>query len=147
MIMTILRSILAVVVGIIVMFIVIMGMQFISIAMHPMPDGVRMDDKLAITAWMATLPTSALAIVLTAYVVGSFAGGGVSALIAACCRIIHAGIIGALVVLAAIMNFRQYPGVHPDWMVMATYALPVPVSLFAGWLVATTRPAPKLERS
>ena len=147
MIIILLRSILAFVVGIIVTVAVIAGIEFINIALHPIPNGLRIDDQLGMRAWMTTLPASAFATLLAAYVVGSFVGGGVSALIAGCCRIIHAGLIGGLVVLAAVFNFREFPGMHPNWLMIATYALPVPVSLIAGWLVATNQAAPKLERT
>jgi hypothetical protein len=118
--MDILRSVLAVLVGAVVSFIVIFGIQ--------------------------TLPTSPMVVVLLSWQAGAFVGGGLSGLIAGRGRMLHAGIIGCVVLMLTIYNFfdmkRQYDFSHPDWMIVAGLLLPLPVSLFAGKLVSMLLPPP-----
>src|SRR5438094_474292 len=103
--MKIVRSIVAVVVGWLVSAIVIFAIQMINtIAFSPggdKPFVERMEamkkmteDPQAMKAYAESLPMTAMLVVLLAWQIGAFVGGGVSALIAGRARLLHAGIIG-----------------------------------------------------
>ena len=155
--MKIVRSIVAVVVGWVLSGIVIFAIQMVNtIAYAPgggkpiverMEDMKKMtEDPQAMKAYAESLPVTALLVVLLAWQIGVFIGGGVSALIAGRAQMLHAGIIGGLVLAATVFNFinmkRQYDFSHPDWMIIAALLLPLPASLLAGKLVSLRSPSP-----
>ena len=139
--MKILRSILAVVGGFIVSMGTIMGVHMIGQFIYPLPNGVDPSDTEKLRELLPTMPLGALLMVVLAWESGAFVGGLIAALIAGRARCVHAGIIGAWVLLGTIRNFRMLPG-HPEWMIIAGLVLPLPVSLLAGKIVATLLPPP-----
>ena len=90
-------------------------------------------------------------VVVVAWVVGAFLGGGVSAWIAGRWRMLHAGIIGAVVLAVVVVNSlnmkTQYDFSHPDWMIVAGLLLPLPASLLAGKIVSMLLPPPAATAS
>ena len=150
--MKIARSILAIVIGFVVAVVVIMALQMISFAVYRPDDGKTFmeqmkemqENKEAAKALMAATPTGGLVIVLVAWEVGAFVGGGFAALIAGRGRLVHAGIIGTIILASTIVNVlnlqREYNFSHPDWMLVLGLLLPIPVSLLAGKLVSLLFP-------
>ena len=154
--MKIVRSILAVVVGYFVCFVVIMAIHTINFAVHRPDDGKPLmeqmkaiqEDPAKMKAWGESMPPAALLTVLVAWQAGAFLGGGVSALIAGRARFVHAGIIGTLTLVGtiyAISDMHRKSGFsHPDWMVLAGLLLPLPSSLIAGKIVSMLLPSASL---
>ncbi|MSQ94470.1 MAG: hypothetical protein EXR98_07930 [Gemmataceae bacterium] len=153
--MQILRSIAAIVVGFIVSMIVIIAVKSVNgIVYAPPGDKPLMErisdlqnDKKAMKAWIESIPTPAMAILQVAWSLGTLLGGGLAALIASRARILHAGIIGGVVLLLTIVNLFMMKAEcdysHPDWLLITGLLLPLPTSLLAGKLVARwRRPAP-----
>jgi undecaprenyl pyrophosphate phosphatase UppP len=150
--MKILRSILAVAVGAVVSIVVIFGMEMANFIVYRPNDGKSISEKMtemkedpqAAKAFIESLPTSAMVAVVVAWVVGAFLGGGVSAWIAGRWQVLHAGIIGAVVLAGVVVNSfqmkSQYDFSHPDWMIVAGLLLPLPVSLLAGKIVSMLLP-------
>ena len=152
--MKVLRSILAVVVGWIVSAVVMTAIHFLSVVIH-LPPGENSalemmkrlsEDSEAMKAWLNAAPASAMFSVLAAWQAGAFIGGLVCALIAGRARVLHAAIIGILVLFGTIANFfdmkSKYDFTHPDWMIVAGLLLPIPISLVAGKLVSYFLPPP-----
>ena len=133
--MKLLRSILAVVAGLIVSMIVTFAIQQISHRMYPLPEGTDMNDMEALSKLLSTMPIGAHLIVLLSWELGAFLGSGVAALIAGRAHCTHAGIIGTFVLVGTIANLFILRG-HPDWMIVLGLLLPLPVSLLAGKLVS-----------
>ncbi len=144
--MKILRSIAAILVGAIVAVVAIGLIQMISNVMSPPPPGFDWRNQEQVRAHVGSLPWTAFAIVLCSYIAGSLVGGGVAAALASCCRVVHAGVIGALVLAMTVGNFAMLKysmGVgHPDWMIVASLLSPLPVSMMAGKLVAALMAPP-----
>ena len=132
--MKIVRSILALVVGAIVAVIVVGGIEMVGHVIYPPPGTLDMHNPEAMQKYMETAPTGALMGVMIAWVLGAFVGGGVAALIAACCRCTHAAIIGVIVLAMAVVTMMMFP--HPDWMKIAGLLLPIPSALIAGKIVS-----------
>lgn len=156
--MKIVRSILAVVVGWFVSALVIFAIQIINTAIYgPDPDKPlaerletikkMQEDPAAMKAFGESMPVSALVLVLVSWQAGAFVGGALSALIAGRGRLIHAGIIGGLVLAATIYTVydmkRKFDFAHPDWMIVAALLLPLPLSLLAGQVVSILFPDPQ----
>jgi hypothetical protein len=132
--MWIVRSIAAIVIGLIVQSGATFFIQSISTMMYPLPEGVDPNDFEALRRIVPTLPAGALAMVLLSWESGALLGGATAALIASRGRVVHAGIIGGFVLLASAIMIVLLP--HPTWMVVAGLLLPVPIALLAGKLVA-----------
>src|SRR5262245_7024346 len=116
--MNTIRSILSIVLGIVVAFVFIWAAEFVNFIVYgPNPDKPfaermelmesLMEDPKAMKAWIESLPLSAMATLQVAWAIGAFFGGGMAALIAARRRVLHAGIIGAFVLAATVINFFQ----------------------------------------
>lgn len=76
------RSVLAVVAGVVVAGIVMMGCEFANSRLHPFPEGMDVYDTEKVRSFAATMPLSALVLVAIGWTVGSFAGGFVTTRIA-----------------------------------------------------------------
>ncbi|MBP6597385.1 MAG: hypothetical protein KA187_02375 [Arenimonas sp.] len=127
------RSILAVLAGILVMGVAVAGVQWLGHALYPPPPGIDPRDHDAMVALISTMPVMALAMVLVAYAFGSFLGAYTASLIS----VRHkrgVAVIVALVMLAlVVMNFVLIP--HPSWMVVVGVLIPAPFALLA-WRLA-----------
>jgi len=124
------RTILGVLAGLVVAWLVMSLCEFGSLALHRPPPGLDLRDPEALALHIASAPLSAMLLVLAGWVLGAFLGGWVAARIARH-RLAAALVIGALVVLGVIANNLMIP--HPLWMTITGIALPIP----AAWLAAS----------
>ena len=124
-----LRSILAVLVGIVVCVVLIVGIEAIGYLLYP---GIDPDNP-------ETIPTGALLLVVTAYLVGTFCGAWLAAGLAGRAPMMHALVIGVLFLGASVPNLIRHRDVHPPWFVVACLGLFVPAALVGGRL-APSRP-------
>src|ERR1700735_2896075 len=110
----IVRSILAVIAGIVTFVVMIAVVESLNSLIYPSDlDFLHATQEQKVAYWL-TLPTGAFFIVLLGWQSGAFAGGAVSAWIAKRQQIMHAGIIGSIVLLGTFLNMRALP--HPEWM-------------------------------
>jgi len=126
-----LRSILAVLAGLVVAWITVSLFEFASMHAFPPPPGVDVRDPQQLAALVAQMPVGALGLVLAGWVVGALDGGLVATLISK--RRVPAIVVGVLVMLGAFLMVAMVP--HPMWMSIAGVLLPLPAALFGAWLV------------
>lgn len=107
------RSILAVIVGMLVAFVLIVCVEMLGMRVYPPPAGMDPANLESIKAAMAQIPLGALLFVLLAYTVGSVAGGWVAARFAPSAKLMHAMIVATLLFGAGLMNLMTIP--HPPW--------------------------------
>jgi hypothetical protein len=115
------RSVLAVVGGMLVAFVLIALVQVIGMRVYPPPSGLDPANPESIKAAMAMVPLGALLFVLLAYAAGSVAGGWVAARFAPSGKMMHAMIVAALLVGAGLVNLLSIP--HPAWFWVASNAI------------------------
>ena len=108
------RSALAVLAGMIVAGVLIAAVESVSSAIFPLPPGLDIHDHEAMRQHIDTLPIGAFLMVLAAWAIGSFGGSWVAARLATRARLVHGLIIGALFLLAGVLNMLMIP--HPWWM-------------------------------
>jgi hypothetical protein len=125
-----LRSILAVLAGLVSAWITVSLFEFASMHAFPPPPGVDVGDPQQLASLVAGMPVGALALVLAGWVVGALDGGLVAMLVAK--RRVPAIMVGVLVMLGAFLMVAMVP--HPMWMSIAGVLLPVPAALFGAWL-------------
>jgi len=132
------RTILGVLAGVVVAWLVIMLCQFGSTTLHPPPPGIDLRDPVQLAAFVAAAPVTAMALVLASYALGALLGGWAAARVARHKRA-AALVIGALVLAGVIANFTLIP--HPLWMTVAGLLLPLPAA-WLGMRLAQPRPHP-----
>jgi pimeloyl-ACP methyl ester carboxylesterase len=131
--MTMVRTVLGVIAGLMTMFVVIMAIEAAAHAVYPPPAGLNpmlADDMARI---MMSMPVEAKALVVVSWVVGAFAGGWVAAKIARLHPRIAAVIVAAMVVAGVIGMILQMPA-HPLWMSALGLLLPIPAALLGAKL-------------
>lgn len=126
----VMRSIVAVLAGMIVFAFLVMAIEAVGMMIFPPPPGTDMADPEAARAAMANAPMGSLLVVLLAWIVGTFAGAWTAARIARRAPVGHGLVVGVLGLAAAIANMLMIP--HPIWF----WVLGVAVFLPAAWLGA-----------
>ena len=75
----IVRWLLGVLLGLVAMFVVIMGVEYLGHALYPPPPGLNPLDTADLGAIMAQQPVAALSFIVAAWVLGTLAGGWIAA--------------------------------------------------------------------
>jgi hypothetical protein len=139
-----LRSILAVVSGIIVAFSVITIAGLVGHALWPAGDNVDFADRESVRAFIAKMPVAALVFVAVSDGVGTFVGAVAVAAIARRRKVTLAMTLGALVMAAGVGNLVLIP--HPAWFWVADLAVYLPAA-YAGARLASPRVSQQPELS
>jgi hypothetical protein len=129
-----LRSVLAVVAGVIVAGLFIVGIETIGHRLYPPPAELDLKNPEALRDMVRSMPLAAIGSVLLAWVIGALAGAWVAARIAMQWRVGHAGVIGAVILAGAAANMLMIP--HPAWMWVGALVL-IPLAAYAGGRWAT----------
>ena len=122
-----LRTILGIVAGVVVAFVVLMGLEMAGHAAMPPPAGLDPADPEDLKQMVASASTAAKAWVVFAWFAAAVAGGWVARRLS---RASWAGwVIAGLIVVGGIANIMMIP--HPLWLQIAAVVAP----LLGGWLV------------
>ena len=122
-----LRTILGIVAGVVLAFVVLMGLEMAGHAAMPPPAGLDPADPEDLKQMVASASTAAKAWVVFAWFAAAVAGGWVARRLS---RASWAGwVIAGLIVVGGIANIMMIP--HPLWMQIAAVVAP----LLGGWLV------------
>jgi putative effector of murein hydrolase LrgA (UPF0299 family) len=117
--MNILRRIGAVIVGVIVAFLIVAGVEGIAHKIYPPPPGTNMQDMTQVKAFVATLPLSVLLIVLAGWLLATFVATWLAARIAG--TPIPGYVVGAVLLCAGIANAFIIP--QPVWFSIASFVI------------------------
>lgn len=129
-----LRTLFAVVSGLFAMMIVITLVELANARFFfPPPAGLDLTNSGAIAAYAATMPRTALAVVLFGWLLGAFVGAAAAARIAIVHRMSCALLIGAVDVVLIGLNAMSIP--HPSWVIASGLLLPIPLAWLAAKLV------------
>jgi MFS family permease len=124
------RSILSVLGGAAVGVFTISFIQYLSHQLYPLPSNLDVNDQTAMSAALNNAPATVLLLVLLAYALGSFLGGMVAARYAPGRPVLHALLVGVLLLAAGIANLWVMP--HPMWFVVASVLVYLPMAYFGG---------------
>lgn len=105
------RRILAVLAGLAIAFAIVMVTELIPHRLYPPSPGTNMDDFTQVKAYVASLPVTALVIVLAGWLVATVAGTSVAAGIAR--NRVPAYVVGALLLAVGVYNAFIIP--QPVW--------------------------------
>lgn len=134
----VLRHALAVVAGIVVAVAIIMLFEGLNSQFFPPPAGLEHATPGEMAAWLRTLPTGAFLVVLAGYGVGALAGSATAARFAPTRAAHLAGVVGAFLLAASLMNLVALP--HPAWFWVANVLLIIG-GAWVGWRLGLRRPA------
>ena len=134
-----LRSIVALICGVIAGSIFNMAIVMLSWVMYPLPDGANTSDPATMKMYIQSLPAQAFLVVLAAHAGGALVGGLVAALIARKWQLVLGAIVGGFFLIGGIMNILSLP--CPVWFAVADLVLYVPCGfLGADWRRAMPPP-------
>jgi hypothetical protein len=128
----ILGSTRAVVLGALVAVVLIALVEAVNGRLYPLPAGLDINNREAMSGYIATLPLTAFLVLLLGYALGALGGGYIAARLAPTRPMRHAGVIMILLVLASLLNLRSVE--HPVWFWVANLVVVVGLSLLGGRL-------------
>ena len=114
-----LRKIGAFIAGLVVAIVVVNGAERIVHSLHPFPPGMNTRDFAQIKAFVATLPLSALLIVLTGWLIGTTAGTFTAARIGR--SAVTGYVLGACLIALGIFNAIIIP--QPPWFSAVSFVV------------------------
>ena len=121
------RNFVAVIIGLTVAGAIVWTIEMANYNMHPLPPGLDVTDKEAMTEYIKTLPAMAYVMVVLAHIFGSIGGAWVASIVAASHeRKISIGIGLFLLVMGAI-NLLMIP--HPAWFMVIDLLVYIPGAL------------------
>ena len=136
----VIRSSLAVVAGVVVAVMLVGLIEEATHAIWPFPDYAALNDPEQARELMENIPLGALLVVFAAWTCGAFGGAMVAALIARRRAMFHAGLVGAVVLAAALANLAMLP--HPVWFAVLGVA-GICVGTFTAGKLVSARTAPQ----
>ena len=125
------KSIIAVVLAVLLAGVVIAAVQLLNTQIFPLPPGVDFNDREAMSRAVSSMPTGGFVLLLLSYTLGALAGGWLAARMAPRRPLLHAMIVGVLLLAAGVMNFVSIP--HPLWVTVLGLLIFLPMS----WLGAS----------
>lgn len=131
---------LGVLVGLVVMYIAIAGIEYASHMLYPPPPNLDPRNPAHLGSILAAAPVSALAMLVLAWSVGAFVGGYVAAKISRYWPRTAAIVVACFVLLGVVGMILIVPG-HPQWVAIGGIVLPVPLALL-GARLARRVPSP-----
>jgi len=134
------RTILAILVGLITAGVVIALVELIGIQLYPPPPGLNPNDPNAFARSIAAMPAGALGFVVLAWTIGSFAGGYVAGRISRLHPFGAALAVGGCLLAAVAALLLTQP--HPLWMNVLGPIAPILGSWLASRLVRRKPVAP-----
>jgi hypothetical protein len=134
----VLRTILAILAGLLVALATIIALEYLGMSLFPMPVGVTLQDETDLARLVAEAPTGKLLWVVLGWALAALLAGWTAARLSRAHRRIAALCVGGLIVAGVAATVATIP--HPGWMVAAGLLLPLPLA----WLAArlATRAAP-----
>jgi hypothetical protein len=117
------RAVLGVIVGIIVAFVCVQAAEMITHQLYPFPPGADMHDMATIKKFVATLPMTALVLVLGGWLVGTLLGTFTAAKIGR--SRVPAYVVGVLLLCGGVANSFVIP--QPVWFTAVSVVIFVAV--------------------
>lgn len=128
------KRIIGIVAGVACGFMVVFAGDAITHSLHPVPYGLNYADKAAMLDYIAGIPMYILVLMTIFWLLSSFFGGVVSAVITRAEWKRSSLTTGAILMAAALLNLIMTIPAHPLWMWLAAIAGYVPAALLGGWL-------------
>ncbi|MBX7167206.1 MAG: hypothetical protein K1X74_12830 [Pirellulales bacterium] len=132
MLLSVIRSVVAIVLALAVAFGLVIAVEYIGTILHPLPAGFDPNDAEACRAYAARLPTSALVVAVVGWALAVGGSSWIATRLGAARHPAHGIAIGLLLFAAALANMAMVP--YPFWFrAVNTVLLPLCLILGARW--------------
>ena len=131
-----LRTLLAVVAGVITAMLLMLALEAAGLMLFPPPAGLQINNEADLALLVEMSSTSKKAWVVFGWALASLAGGWIAARISRRHPRGAALAVATLIVIGVVMNAMAIP--HPLWMNALGVLLPVPMALFGARLARRT---------
>ena len=118
------RTILALLIGLITGFLLIGLLEMVGHLIYPPPPGVDLTNPEIVKELIKNAPTGALILILISYAIGAFAGGLVAMLIGKKSPGLYIGGVGGGLLGGGILNLINLP--HPLWFTILSILIFIP---------------------
>lgn len=132
-----LRTVLAIVAGLLTAMLLIFGVEAIGLLLFPPPAGMTLDTEADLARLVAMSSPGAKAWLVFGWALGSFVGAWVAARIGPRHRRIAALVVALFIVAGTVMNAMVIT--HPLWMNLLGIVLPVLLALLAARLARSPK--------
>ena len=139
------RNIGALVVGVLTLGLVVLTLQQVSTALHPLPEGLdpfAPEDAEAFAAHMEGMPTAAWVVAMLSEVLGAFLGALATGWIGRSAARPLSSVIVGVALAGSVANWTAFT--HPTWFIGAQLIL-YPGALMLVWLLIDQRPPAEAE--
>lgn len=140
-----LRNIAAFVAGVVTLGLVVVTLQQISSALHPLPAGLDPLDPQnaeAFAAHLENMPAAAWVVAMFSEVIGALCGAVVAGFIGrSAARPLSAAVVG-LGIAGSLFNWTSFT--HPIWFIIGQLVL-YPAALVLAWSILAKRPPAEAE--
>lgn len=139
------RNIGAAVAGVLTVGLVVMTLQQLSAALHPLPEGLdpfAPESADAFARHMSEMPTVAWVVAMFSEVLGALAGAFVAVWIGRSAAKPLSAIVVGLALAASVANWTAFA--HPTWFIVGQLVL-YPLVLMAVWAWVAKRPPAEAE--
>jgi len=133
------RSIVAVLVGLVIGTVVIFGLESVGHLIYPPPEGVHGNDPEEVKKVIANMPVAVFLFVLLSWAAGNCVGGFLAAWVARRSQAVHALLIGVCFQASGIILMLTLP--HPVWFWVASFLVSLPPA-YLGSRLAPRPPSP-----
>ena len=114
---SVVRSVVAVVLGLIVAMFFVVVVEVVGSVLHPFPPGVDPTDYDAVKAHVARIPTWVLLLCDVGWGLGTFVSSWVATRLGSGRRFAHGIVVGSILLVAAVANMLMLP--YPVWFWVA----------------------------
>ena len=121
------KSLIAVVTGVIVGGVVVFGVEGLGSVVLYALTGIEPITAQGAAELASVRPTESLLVVVLAYLLGPMAGGYIAARLAPFKRYFHAIAVGAVQLIFGVITLALFP--HPEWFWIATLVAFIPAAL------------------
>ena len=128
------RTILAVLVGLIAALACMLAVQFVAQLLYPAPAGLVVQDEADLVRLIESEPVARKALTLLSWMLSSFVGALVAARIGGAHRAAAAVCVGALILAGVLLYVATTP--PPAWIAIVGVLAPIPLAWLAARLAA-----------
>ena len=108
------RSILAVIAGLVVAVIIITVFEMVNSQVYPLPPGVDPTDQEALRAVAKDIPAGAFVLVVAGWAAGALAGAWSAGRLVGRSSLVHGMVVAVLLFIFGVINMLLIP--HPVWL-------------------------------
>jgi len=136
--MNLVRKIIAAPAGIVCGMFVMLLLLIPSFLLYPIPEGMDVEDPVAFSEYVKSLPFSAFLLVLFQHACGPFIAAIVCRIVKGNTAFYETMVIGLFFLICGIINLVQVQ--HPVWFSAVDITVYIPMAILGNWLVQRSRP-------